>query len=255
MRFLFFTISFCLIFWKLQGQELKYKNFDLQISTGVSIPTGAFAKTSYEDLLLPQDGLDYSFYIGIEKAGHAYAKPGRFMGLGLAYQLQSGIKFSLNYQDYLNPLEVNKLDQVIREGIAQPIERTQFLEHNEYELENFLFGVSYVWSKERLTYEAGFLTGKGRMQYPNYQYFYDPFYIGNDRQHIPINSLVKGLNSSISYSILSWLNAGLRFQFIQGDFPYEYERRLIPGGSNVSFLNDEINFRSLSIGLQLQMLW
>lgn len=237
-----------------QGQNKFWNSFDIQVQYGGSIPVGSFARENYSGIF---DFLTSSSprYLGIQKSRNGYAKPGSQMSLGVGFRTSIPVKISVIYHQSQNSLPVKQLETTIRNGLPQPVQREQFLVHSDYQLKSVLSEMSYIWDKRKWQGSIGLLAGLGRLAYPDYLYFYDPFNFANDNSKTPIDGLVTGLVSSLSFEILDGLRIGGRVSYQHADFNYRYVLRLIPGGSNYTYFNDEVNFRTLNAGLHLSYLW
>ncbi|MFL0682431.1 MAG: hypothetical protein ACJLTB_04220 [Algoriphagus aquaeductus] len=165
------------------------------------------------------------------------------------------MKISLIYQQSHHTLPIEQLESTIRNGLPQPVEREQFLVHSDYNLKSVLSEVSYVWEKNKWKGNFGLLAGTGRLDYPDYRYFYDPFNFANDNSKEPINGLVAGFVSSLSFELIKGLRIGGKISYQRADFNYRYVLRLIPGGSNYTYFNDEVNYRTLNAGFQISYTW
>lgn len=237
------------------GQESVWKSFDIQFQYGLSLPVGSFSRTDYPSIFEERTGSTGKFYEGIQKAQNGYAKPGTQLSLGLGFQTKTPLKFSVFYQKSQNAVAFDQLETTIREGLPQPVPRRQNLVHPDYQLQSFLSEVAYVWKKDKLKADIGLLTGLGRLEYPDYAYFYEPFNLAHDGPKEPIDALMMGISSSLTYAILPWINIGGKISYQRGDFNYRYVLRSIPGGSNYTYFNDEVNHRTLNAGIQIQITW
>lgn len=250
-------LFFCLILGfpqLVQSQGKFWSSFDIQAHYGASIPVGSFSRENYDGIF---DNITTSSprYLGIQKFRNGYAKPGSQMSLGMGFRTSLPLKISVLYQQSLNTLAIEQLETTIRTGFPQPVERNQFLVHSDYKLRSVLSEVSYIWEKSKWEGSIGLLAGPGRLDYPDYRYFYDPFNFANDNSKEPIDGLVSGLASSLSFEILEGFRIGGKVSYQRADFNYRYVLRLIPGGSNYTYFNDEVNYRTLNAGLQISYTW
>ena len=99
------------------------------------------------------------------------------------------------------------------------------------------------------------MAGPGRLDYPDYRHFYDPFNLANDNSKKPIDGLVAGLASSLSFELIKGLRIGGKVSYQRADFNYRYVLRLIPGGSTYTYFNDEVNYPTLNAGFQISYTW
>lgn len=250
--FLFFWLLGLSTF--LQAQNKFWNSLELQAQYGASFPVGSYGKANYA-AIFDNTTSSNPRYLGIQKFQNGYARPGSQMSFGIGFQTSSPLKISLIYQQSLHPLPIEQLESTIRNGLPQPVEREQFLVHSDYNLKSVLSEVSYVWEKNKWQGIFGLLAGPGRLDYPDYRYFYDPFNFANDNSIEPINGLVAGLVSSLSFELIKGLRMGGKINYQRADFNYRYVLRLIPGGSNYTYFNDEVNYRTLNAGFQISYTW
>lgn len=249
-----------LFFWLLglstflQAQNKFWNSLELQAQYGVSFPIGSYAKENYAGIFNYTTSSNPR-YLGIQKFQNGYARPGSQMSLGIGFQTSYPLKISLIYQQSQHTLPIEQLGSTIRNGLPQSVEREQFLVHSDYNLKSVLSEVSYVWKKNKWQGNFGLLAGPGRLDYPDYRYFYDPFNFANDNSKEPINGLVAGVVSNLSFELVKGLRIGGKISYQRADFNYRYVLRLIPGGSNYTYFNDEVNYRILNAGLQISYTW
>lgn len=252
MRSIIVLALFVIIHGTCYAQEVNSK-WGVNVIYAFGIPTGDFGavdpttSVTYSSPNVPQ-------LSGFDKRGHAAALNGSVMELRVNYLLSKNFIASLGLSTGSNSLNVSALNNYLYQSFSG--NSTGYFNAVQWSYRNFCIapGISYQIQSGKWLFRATQLIGLGILEYPDY---YMDFYFNGS-----VTSVVKHegnkpsskslwISSSLSINrlISQHIFVGVNTGYSTANFPYQITLRLIPGGNPTPTRNDEVPWRTFSLGI------
>lgn len=252
MRKFLTTISILLMFCFLgMAQESSNSsNWSIQITQGVGLPIGKFKKaTGPEAFWVEREG-GGQFLKGFPKKGNGFARSGYQLELTLRKQIKQRMWLNIVGSVQKNALYEGTMEDAYN-YIYQDGTRLS-IQHTPYRSINIIPSVEYLISKGGLDLSLLFGYGVSKLDYPNYVFEY-PFnpgvYFGHTVKLDDVWSSSLYMGCSIQYRLFNDISIMSKISLISSDFEYDNFTGSFPAGSNPYEFKDEVNLRSLNVGL------
>lgn len=240
----------------LAGQEETVKRWAISFSTGLSIPTGSFAKDDplgsvIYDLSDPNDPTP--LILGFDKSKSGFAKLGYYYCGDIRYKMgKAGLFLMLTYGKSNNVVQTKNLSDFLTNYTGQ-----QSLEHVDYEIITFSPGLGISKTYKDLIFTVGASIGYAVSKYPYYKstLLYtstNPKIIwAHDGDRPDLSGLNIAFQLKLEYEISSRWFIGFSSQYQASSFKYEMYNRTIPGGSNTFKINETLKIDLLTTGFTI----
>jgi len=107
------VLVFCCSWNVLQAQEQDSQKFMLSVQSGLSIPSGPFAKSNIENSLYFSAENPERWISGINKSKSGFAEPGYFISLEMLYKIRPAFGVLLRTGYSTNPVDTETISNFL----------------------------------------------------------------------------------------------------------------------------------------------
>lgn len=247
-----FSLSF--LTFEVSAQTEKTKNFEVSLSSGLSIPIASYGKKDPGRAAIYIINAPLPSVKGFNKGISGFAKIGVDYNLEVKYKLSSSLKLLLRTGTFSNSVETNGMSEFM----------TLLLDNRETRVEegayNYLYitpGIGYYYSLKNFDFGLNLLVGYSRTNYPYYKFVYlfttvyPPIIFAHLGPRPNLNAFTLGSVLSANYNISDHISIGINLAYQSANFKYEVQPSSYPGGGSTNFdYSDILKTRVLNCGLK-----
>ena len=252
-RNLFSLVIFLLLFLPAKGQEASKKRWDVSVSYGLALPLDGFSKVTPEKSII-YTPLGTPQLNGLYKRNNSSAKPGYYLSVNTSYNVSKKIAISLEVGRAVNEVNVAPINDFVKLLFPSGAEFVQ----DSYRTSFILPGISYF--HKLLAWELTLTQkiGVGILDFPDYRIdLIDPntglvFATVKDEGNKPASvAVMAGWNLAGRYSVNQHIFVGVDMGLSLANFIYNFQLRMVPGGSTTIYFSDAVTYRQANLGLRV----
>lgn len=243
------------------GQEAP-KRMYLDLSFGLSQPTGKFSKTDYRNSLAEMPLGEMEQFKGFVKNGNGHALFGHNISFSARYYPRKSFFVTAGWTGLFHEISPENLQNYFDENLrflefnGNKIEINSILSTEDYRTNIFFSGFGYSVELNKFQVSFSQLIGLAVMDFPGYSWDYitpNGTILGfGPRLSVPssLKSLSIGWQIDFHYDLSKKLSLGIKSSFQKADFTHFY-RNMQFATSGESEIYDQINFRVINANLSL----
>lgn len=233
------------------GQEHNQRKWGISIGGGLSFPVGVYSKKNPEESAILDNTVSFTRIVGFSKEISGFAATGFSYNAEIKYLISSRIKLFVIGGVFTNPVKTNGMANYVTETTDYPINL------NESDYRNFYImpGISYLFSNKNFDFEIKLDAGYSTTDFPYYEFVFTslnpPAIFAHDGPQSDLHAFMVGGGMSATYHFGKRIETGFQALYQQANYAYHMSNRAIPGGSQVSEIDDILKVRAINAAVVL----